>query len=216
MALTTPFDPQEQASRIRAQIKARPDLISAEHRTLALRAALAETSDTSEGVAVLQALVLQMDEEQAQLEQSVGRMSVLVANKEALIGKLIQAVKDLKTLKFGKRSEKMSPDQLALALEDVVVTADALQAQIDRIDAEAAVISGSSTPDQEKAARKRREPGGASGLPAAGSSGPRGDHPAAEPGLSLLQRRSSPDRRDVVGSPGRHPGAVLHPPHDPP
>jgi transposase len=159
MTLTTPFDPQEQAARIRAQIKARPDLISAEHRTLALRAALAETSDTSEGVAVLQALVLQMDEEQAQLEQSVGRMSVLVANKEALIGKLIQAVKDLKTLKFGKRSEKMSPDQLALALEDVVVTADALQAQIDRIDAEAAVISGSSTPDQEKAARKRRETG---------------------------------------------------------
>jgi hypothetical protein len=125
MTLTTPFDPQEQAARIRAQIKARPDLISAEHRTLALRAALAETSDTSEGVAVLQALVLQMDEEQAQLEESVGRMSVLVGNKEALIGKLIQAVKDLKTLKFGKRSEKMSPDQLALALEleDVVVRA---------------------------------------------------------------------------------------------
>lgn len=159
MTIAPALDPHHEAARIRAGMKARLEAEAPDNRALALGEMLAETSATPEGVAILQALVLQMDEVQSQLEESVERMTVLVATKEVLIGKLVQAVKDLKALKFGKRSEKLSPDQLALALEDVVLTADALQAQIDRIDAEAAAIGGQTAPDKEKAPRKRREAG---------------------------------------------------------
>lgn len=148
------FDPTAEADRI----KVRMDAVTLEHRARALKDALGETIDTPEGVAILQALVLQMDETQVQLAKSVERMSVLVAAKEILIGKLVQAVKDLKALKFGKRSEKMPADQLALALEDVVLTADALRAEIDRIDAEAAALSNQAgVADKEKKPRKQRE-----------------------------------------------------------
>lgn len=149
-------DSHHQAARIRADIEARLQAAGPENRALALHQIVAEASAAADGVETLQALVLQMDETQAQLEQSVERMTLLVAMKEALIAKLMQAVKDLRTLKFGKRSEKMSPDQLALALEDVILTADALQAQIDRVDAEAAAIEDEAAPGKEKKPRKRR------------------------------------------------------------
>jgi hypothetical protein len=122
MTIAPALDPHHEAARIRAGMKARLEAEAPDNRALALGEMLAETSATPEGVAILQALVLQMDEVQSQLEESVERMTVLVATKEVLIGKLVQAVKDLKALKFGKRSEKLSPDQLALALEDVVLS----------------------------------------------------------------------------------------------
>ena len=123
-----------------------------------------------------QAMVLQMDEERSRLEESVERMTFLAANKEALIEKLVQTVKDLKALKFGKRSEKMSPDQLALALEDVIITTDALQAQLERNDAEIEAITGPATPALEKAARKRARAWRAARVLAGGSAGEGGSH----------------------------------------
>jgi transposase len=157
MTLRDDLNPGEEAAQLRAQISAIAAAAAPENREAAVRRAIDEATANPARIAVLQALVMQMDEEQARLEENVDRMNVLVAAKDLLIEKLIQAVKDLKALKFGKRSEKLSPDQLALALEDVVITTDSLQAQIDRIDAEVAAMSGETAPADGKAQRKKRE-----------------------------------------------------------
>lgn len=122
MTLRDDLNPGEEAAQLRAQISAIAAAAAPENREAAVRRAVDEATANPARIAVLQALVMQMDEEQARLEENVDRMNVLVAAKDLLIEKLIQAVKDLKALKFGKRSEKLSPDQLALALEDVVIT----------------------------------------------------------------------------------------------
>jgi transposase len=54
-------------------------------------------------------------------------------------------------LKFGKRSEKLTPGQLALGLEDTELTQAALEAQLDRLDDEKQVLSGGKP-------RRRRDP----------------------------------------------------------
>jgi hypothetical protein len=142
---TVSFETSTEIARIKA----------AQHEGASWSQVLAEIPDTPQGKAVLQALVLEMADERArtgeqlaalerqrnELAETVSRMEVLVKAKEALIDHLNQGIKALQVLQFGKRSEKLSPAQLALAFEDIVLSNASDEAQIDRIDLEAAGVA---------------------------------------------------------------------------
>jgi len=55
----------------------------------------------------------------AQLQQLVRDMAETVTSRESEIGRLKTLIKQLQRMQFGKRSERLDPDQLALALEDL-------------------------------------------------------------------------------------------------
>lgn len=78
----------------------------------------------------------------------------LVAALTALVEKLESQVQDFRRTKFGPKSERLSPDQLELALEDLETAIAETQADIasieDKLDQE--------NPDKGKKARKPRKP----------------------------------------------------------
>jgi transposase len=88
----------------------------------------------------------------------VTKMTALLAAKDALVAKLNQAIKDLRVLKFGRKSEKLAPGQLALAFEDLVQSIASLEAQIDAIEDEAAKVAGGEDQPAEKRKRAKRDP----------------------------------------------------------
>lgn len=55
----------------------------------------------------------------AQLQQLVRDMAEAVSTREGEIDRLKMLIKQLQRMQFGKRSERLDPDQLALALEDL-------------------------------------------------------------------------------------------------
>jgi len=55
----------------------------------------------------------------AQLQQLVRDMAEAVTTREGEIDRLKMLIKQLQRMQFGKRSERLDPDQLALALEDL-------------------------------------------------------------------------------------------------
>jgi transposase len=129
------------------------DTPEAEARS-ALAAAQAEVDRQADELEQLKRQATELSEDKARLQSIVTQMTALLAARDALVEKLVQAVKDLRALKFGKRSEKLPPGQLALAFEDLVATGASLEAQIDRIEDTAAKVSGG----EEKRKRRRREP----------------------------------------------------------
>lgn len=76
----------------------------------------------------------------AQLQQLVRDMANAVSSREGEINRLRHLIKQLQRMQFGKRSERLDPDQLALALED-------LGADIGRVEESASAPS--STPDTQ-------------------------------------------------------------------
>ncbi len=123
------------------------------------RSALVDEVDRqAEELEQLRRQAIHLTEEKARLESVVTQMTALLKARDALLDKLAQAVKDLRTLKFGKRSEKLAPGQLALAFEDLVLTVASLETQIDRIEEAAAKVSGGEDQLEEKRRRRRRDP----------------------------------------------------------
>ncbi|GAB0120375.1 IS66 family transposase [Acidisoma sp. 7E03] len=76
------------------------------------------------------------------LRDKVRRLENLVASLETLIGQLKKTNDELRALKFGKRSEKLPADQLALGFEDIDLTQAALEAQIERLEDEKQALIG--------------------------------------------------------------------------
>jgi transposase len=85
------------------------------------------------------------------LREKIERLEAIIARQDLLIGQLKKNNDDLRALKFGKRSEKLTPGQLALGLEDVELTQAALQTQLDRLEDEKQGLSGAKP-------RRRRDP----------------------------------------------------------
>ena len=85
------------------------------------------------------------------LREKIERLEAIIARQDLLIGQLKKNNDDLRALKFGKRSEKLTPGQLALGLEDVELTQAALQTQLDRLEDEKQALSGAKP-------RRRRDP----------------------------------------------------------
>jgi transposase len=76
------------------------------------------------------------------LRAEIESLRAIVARQATLIGQLKKNNDDLRALKFGKRSEKLTPGQLALAFEDIELTQAALEAQLDRLEDEKQALSG--------------------------------------------------------------------------
>jgi chromosome segregation ATPase len=121
-----------------------PDTAEAAARS-ALAAAQAELDRQADELEQLRRQATELSEDKARLQAIVTQMTTLLAARDALVEKLVQAVKDLRALKFGKRSEKLPQGQLALAFEDLVATTASLEAQIDRIEDAAAKVGGART-----------------------------------------------------------------------
>jgi transposase len=85
------------------------------------------------------------------LRAEIAGLRSIIIGLEALIGQLKKNNDELRALKFGKRSEKLAPGQLALGFEDVELTQAALQAQLERLDDEKQVLTGGKP-------RRRRDP----------------------------------------------------------
>lgn len=73
----------------------------------------------------------------ALLHQLVRDMAAVVEHREDEIERLLGVIKKLQRMQFGRRSERLDPDQLALGLED-------LDADIGRIEASRPMIVGTS------------------------------------------------------------------------
>jgi transposase len=94
------------------------------------------------------------------LRAEIESLRSIIIGLETLIGQLKKNNDELRALKFGKRSEKLTPGQLALGLEDIELTQAALQAQLERLEDEKQALSGGKP-------RRRRDPNEArSSLPA--------------------------------------------------
>jgi transposase len=85
------------------------------------------------------------------LRAEIEKLRTLIIGLETLIGQLKKNNDELRALKFGKRSEKLTPGQLALGLEDIELTQAALQAQLERLEDEKQVLNGGKP-------RRRRDP----------------------------------------------------------
>jgi len=85
------------------------------------------------------------------LREKIRRLEGIIIGLETLIGQLKKNNDELRALKFGKRSEKLPPGQLALGLEDVDLTQAALQAQLERLEDEKQALTGGKP-------RHRRDP----------------------------------------------------------
>jgi transposase len=84
------------------------------------------------------------------LRAEIESLRTIIIGLETLIGQLKKNNDELRALKFGKRSEKLTPGQLALGLEDIELTQAALQAQLERLEDEKQALSGKP--------RRRRDP----------------------------------------------------------
>lgn len=71
----------------------------------------------------------------ALLHQLVREMAGVVEHREGEIERLQAIIKKLQRMQFGRRSERLDPDQLALGLED-------LDADVERIEASRPAIIG--------------------------------------------------------------------------
>ena len=76
------------------------------------------------------------------LRAEIESLRAIIARQATLIDQLKKNNDDLRALKFGKRSERLTPGQLALGLEDVELTQAALEAQLDRLEDEKQALSG--------------------------------------------------------------------------
>jgi transposase len=85
------------------------------------------------------------------LREKIRRLEDIIIGLETLVGQLKKNNDELRTLKFGKRSEKLSPGQLALGFEDIDLTQAALQAQLERLEDEKQALTGGKP-------RRRRDP----------------------------------------------------------
>ncbi len=87
------------------------------------------------------------------LHRLVCDMAVVVETRDDEIGRLQRIIKELKRARFGRRSERLDPDQLALGIED-------LDADIASAEAHHAVPSVSDPePDARAAPRRPTLPG---------------------------------------------------------
>ncbi len=82
------------------------------------------------------------------LHRLVCDMAVVVETRDDEIGRLQRLIKQLQRTQFGRRSERLDPDQLALGIED-------LGADVARTEAHQAV-SSANDPEPESRATSRR------------------------------------------------------------
>ena len=81
----------------------------------------------------------------ALLHRLVRDMAALVDHRDGEIERLRQMVKELQRMRFGRRSERLNPDQLALGLEDLAVDIAAVEASRTAV---------TSTPPETRPCRK--------------------------------------------------------------
>lgn len=71
----------------------------------------------------------------AEKEEAAAAKDEAIARRDAELARLSTIIKRLQRLQFGKRSEKLDPDQLALGLEDLEAAAGAAEAEAERLGA---------------------------------------------------------------------------------
>ncbi|MCB8878542.1 IS66 family transposase [Acidisoma silvae] len=76
------------------------------------------------------------------LRAKVRHLEGIITGLETLVGQLKKNNDELRALKFGKRSEKLPADQLAMGFEDIDLTQAALEAQIERLEDEQQALTG--------------------------------------------------------------------------
>jgi hypothetical protein len=113
------------------------------------------------------------------------------------IARLSRIIRDLQRATFGARSEKLDPDQLALALEE-------LEQELAGAELRLSMAAEKAATD---AKRRACQPGIAAGPLAARRAGDR----YRGQDLSMLRRRAAPDRRRRRRAAGRHPGDLPGP-----
>ncbi len=82
------------------------------------------------------------------LHRLVCDMAVVVETRDDEIGRLQRLIKQLQRTRFGRRSERLDPDQLALGIED-------LGADVARTEAHQAVSSADAQEPESRAAPRR-------------------------------------------------------------
>jgi hypothetical protein len=134
-------------------------------------------------IAALRALVLtawaERDAERAQKGRLIEERDQLAGQNE----RLRQLLRHLQRLQFGRRSEKLDPDQLNLALEDLEQAVAESEAEQEKSDP---VLR------RDRSEKRRAARGPFPDHPAAG----RGRHRAGGYRLSVLRRGDACDRRD--------------------
>src|ERR1041385_9335302 len=80
--------------------------------------------------AMLVAAWAERDAERAEKAQLAAAWYQLASQND----RLRHLIRQLQRLRFGRRSEKLDPDQLALALEDVEQAAAEIEAQLEKAD----------------------------------------------------------------------------------
>ena len=109
--------------------------------------------------------------------------------------RLTAIIKELQRHRFGRRAERLDPEQLALALEDVEQTLAA---------ADAAAENDTHRSEASYAAQAAHQSRCAAGPPPTR----RDRHRRGRQDLRVLRRPQAPDRRGRLGTARRYPGAV--------
>lgn len=94
-------------------------------------------------LAAAHAMILELTTALAAKEEAVTIKDAAIARRDAEVARLTLIIKKLQRLSFGKRSEKLDPDQLALGLEDLETAVSGAEA--------AAQILGATRPAPRKA-----------------------------------------------------------------
>jgi transposase len=113
----------------------------------ALHRAMTTTADTlPDDIGALRALILVERDEREQLAQRGAQLAARNAILEHLNGKLERIVAELRRAHFGRKSERITDDQLALALDELQTAAAKAETEAEKADPER----------KAAAARKRR------------------------------------------------------------
>jgi transposase len=84
-----------------------------------------------------------IDALQAQLAAAVAERDAAIAERDAALtqnDRLMHLLRQLQRMQFGRKSEKLDPDQFALALEDVEQAVAVAEADDDKRDKAAATV----------------------------------------------------------------------------
>ena len=79
------------------------------------------------------AIIRQLTQSLAAKDQALAERQDAIAHRDAELARLGLIIKKLQRLQFGKRSEKLDPDQLAFGLEDLEVAVGAAQAHAESL-----------------------------------------------------------------------------------
>lgn len=81
------------------------------------------------------AMIRELTAALAEKDEAAAMKDEAIAHRDAELARLSAIIRKLQRLQFGKKSEKLDPDQLALGLEDLEAAVGAAEAQAERLSA---------------------------------------------------------------------------------